>query len=281
MATETTLRLLGADDGLRSRTLPATFGQPFNLGDERIEIVPSGYLPGAAGLLCETTHRRIYYLGTFAPEALVSGLGPAEARQADAVCIDARAGDPRLVSPARIQALADIRAFVQSALTEGRTPVLLFSSSSALPAIASDLQRAGLALRAHPRLARDLARLHDVCETIPAVARASRQPRTGEVWLGPADRQQWAELRPSYSARLALIRDPSLHGELTTRAGIDGAFTLSPLPGHGEILSMLEACGAQEVALLNTDSGELLASLRSRGYVAYALGPPRQVTLAR
>jgi hypothetical protein len=29
---------------------PRPFGRPFNLGDHRIEVVPTGYLPGAAAL---------------------------------------------------------------------------------------------------------------------------------------------------------------------------------------------------------------------------------------
>jgi hypothetical protein len=286
MTTETTLRLLGADRSLRSRTLPAAFGQPFNLGGQRIEIVPSGYWPGAAALLCETSHRRVYYLGACAPEVIVPGLGPAEPRRADAVCLDARAGDPRLVLPSRRQTLADIRAFARRALDEGRTPVLLISAASVLPSVASDLRREGLILRAHPRLGRALAELHDVCAAIPVVAPAGRRLRMGEVWLWPADRPgsgpKWAALRPGHATRVALVMDPALEalkGEIPARASLDEIFTLTLLPGHQEILSLLEDCGAQEVALLHASSDELLADLRGRGFAAYSLGPPRQMTL--
>lgn len=280
VATETTLRLLGeAGATLRSRTLPAAFGRPFNLGGHRIELVPSGYLPGSAALLCEAQGRPLYYLGACAPEALVPGLGPAEVRAADALCIDARFGHPRLVFPPRRQVLADIRGFAQASLREGRTPVLLVSAVGVLPALAWELLGAGLAPRAHPRLARELARLHEVCDAIPPVGRAGRQPREGEVWLWPAEARHARTLPPPSSLRLALVTGAPNGSELLAEVRGDAVFALTTLPNHAEILSVLGACGAREVALVNGDSDELVADLRGRGLDAYSLGPPRQMTL--
>ena len=85
VTTETTLRLLGdAGAKLRERALPAAFGRPFNLGPHRLEVVPTGYLPGAAALLCETETVRAFYLGAFCPEPFIEGIEPALIRRADA-----------------------------------------------------------------------------------------------------------------------------------------------------------------------------------------------------
>src|SRR4051812_34139303 len=64
LTTETTLALLGtAGDRLRPHTLTAAYGRPFTLGSMRLELFPSGHLPGAASLLCEREGRRIVYAG--------------------------------------------------------------------------------------------------------------------------------------------------------------------------------------------------------------------------
>ena len=82
LATEGTLVLLGAaGERLRARTLPAGFGRAFNLGGLRLALVPAGYLPGAASLLCEAGGRRLLYAGTICRERAFASLGPAEPRQ--------------------------------------------------------------------------------------------------------------------------------------------------------------------------------------------------------
>src|SRR4051812_5266091 len=54
LATEVTLALLGsAGARLEAHALPASYGRPFGLGDLRLEMFPSGFMPGAASLLCE------------------------------------------------------------------------------------------------------------------------------------------------------------------------------------------------------------------------------------
>jgi hypothetical protein len=280
VATEQTLRLLGeAGDRLRSRTLPAAFGRPFNLGGQRIEIVLSGYLPGAASLLCEMDHRRVFYLGAFAPEPLVPGLEPAETRNADAICIDATFGHPGIAFPPRQQVLADIRTFVRTTLAEQRTPVLL-TALSALPALAFNLVDGGLSVRAHARLSLELSRLHDVCGAIPALPRVGRKPGAGEVWLWPTESpRNAAALRGLPGMRTALVSGSAAYPEVVARTGADCAFPLTSLPSHEEILCAIKTSAAREVALFQAASEDLAVDLRDRGFDAYTLGPPRQMTL--
>src|SRR6476620_3752326 len=86
LATSETLALLGAaGDRLRARALVAVPGRPFSLGDLRLEVFPSGFMPGAASLLCEGRGRRVVYAGPLGPEPDV------EVRAADAVWLGAPA----------------------------------------------------------------------------------------------------------------------------------------------------------------------------------------------
>src|SRR6185436_5029098 len=64
LTTDVTLALLGpAGQRLAAHALPGAYGRPFGLGDLRLEMFPSGFMPGAASLLCERQGQRIVYAG--------------------------------------------------------------------------------------------------------------------------------------------------------------------------------------------------------------------------
>src|SRR3954469_7827290 len=108
LATEATLNLLGLDPS-NTHALVAVPGRPFSLGGLRLEVFPSGLMPGAASLLCEREGRRIVYAG---PVGQVDqpGDGQAELRAADALCIDARFASREIAFPGRAAAEETLRA---------------------------------------------------------------------------------------------------------------------------------------------------------------------------
>jgi hypothetical protein len=280
VTTEQTLRLLGdAGDKLRTRTLPAAFGRPFNLGEHRIEVVPTGFLPGAAALLCESEGRRVFYLGAFCPEPLLDGIAAGEVRHADAICIDATFGDANLVFPPRQEAIASVRTFVKKSLSEGRTPVLLASPFGALPAVALDLAQAGIAMRAHPRIVAVLARLRGACTSIPAPTRFAGRVVSQEVLLWPPEARDASALATLEKLDLALVSGSAAYPEAVARLRVQQGFALTNMPSAAEILVAIEATGAREVALFHSGAESLAALLRTRNLDAYTLGPPRQMLL--
>jgi hypothetical protein len=280
VTTEKTLRLLGdAGKKLRSRALPAAFGRPFNLGGHRIEVIPSGYLPGSAALLCETGGCRLLYIGPFCPEPLIDGIEPAEVRHADAICIDATFGDERLYFPPRAEAVAQVRAFVEESLHDGQTPVLLASPSGSLPSIAFDLEQARIPMRAHPRIALGLAGLRSLCNRLPLVTRYSGKVAHGEALLWPPEARGAAKLRMHSNLRMALVSGSAADPEVLARMRLQHGFALTNLPSYAEILAVIEATSAREVALFHGEAEPLAALLREKGKNAYAIGPPRQMTL--
>jgi hypothetical protein len=280
VTTETTLRLLdhaGAD--LRTRALPAAFGRPFNLGPHRLEVVPSGFLPGSAALLCETEAARAFYLGSFCPEPIVPGSEAALFRRADAICVNAAAAHPAAASLPRTDLLAQVRAFVAAGLAEGARVALLGSPFDALATVTCDLAAAGIALRAHARVAAVLARLHHVCDNVPAVPRFAGKLDPHEVLLWPSEARNATALAALGPLRLALVgaaaADPTALAEL----GLDYGFALTRLPSFAEIVAAIAATGAHEVALVRGPAETVAAALRERDCDAYVLGPPRQMTL--
>ncbi len=280
VTTEQTLRLLGdAGAKLREGALPAAFGHPFNLGAHRLEVVPTGYIPGAAALLCETDAQKVFYLGSFCPEALVEGVEPAETRHADAVCIDTTFASPDFHAPPRAQVIAQVRAFALEALREGGRVALLASPFGALPAVVLELARAGLAMRAHRRIAAVLARMRLLCESLPAIPRFAGKLEGGEILLWPPEARNAASLAALGDVRLALVSGRAADPGVLAAMRLHHGFALTNMPSFPEIVSAIEATGAREVALFHGPAEPVAALLRERGLDAYALGPPRQMNL--
>jgi hypothetical protein len=229
--------------------------------------------------LCESDGRALFYVGTFCPEPLSVGVEPAGIRRADAICLDATFGDEHLVFPPRRQVLQQVHTFVQESLRLGKTPVLLTSPFGVLPALACELAQAGIALRAHGQIVRILARLRKAGENTPVVLRFAGKIAPGEVLLWPPAERMSAPLSLLSNLRLALVSGSAADPEMVARMGVEQGFPLTNMASFPEILAMIEFCGAREVALYRGHPEGLAETLRARGYHAYTLGPPSQMTL--
>jgi hypothetical protein len=282
LATEGTLVLLGAaGERLRARTLPAVFGRAFNLGGLRLALLPAGYLPGAASLLCEVGGRRVLYAGTICRERAFASLGPAEPRNADAVCLDATFGDPRFVLPPREEAQAALRRFVEAALAARRAPVLLTSPFGPAPAVAETLQAAGIPARAHGTIVGTLARFAQAGASVPTLRRFVGRLGPTEALLWPPEARDAPALGALDSPTFAFVSGFSVEERAVACMRADEGIALSNQAGFADLLTYLEATGAHEVALHRGFAETFAALLRERGYDAYAIDPPRQMELFR
>jgi putative mRNA 3-end processing factor len=281
LTTEGTLVLLGKyGESLRPRTLPAAVGRAFNLGGMRLQLVPAGYLPGAASLLCDVGRRRVLYAGTIG-RACPSGLGPAEVRSADAVCLDATFGDPRFVLPPFEEAANDLRRFVETALAGPRAPVLLVSPFGPAPAVVHTLQSAGLALRVHRSFVQVFARFRQAGLPLPSVRPFSGKLNKDEALLWPPELRDAPVLADLASPIFAFVSGFSVERTAVECMRADQGIALSNQAGFDDLVAYLESTGAQEVALHRGFAETFAEILRGRGFDAYAIDPPRQMELFR
>jgi hypothetical protein len=102
---------------------------------------------------------------------------------------------------------------------------------------------------------------------------------TGEVLLWPPEARDASNLAQLDRLRFALVSGSAAEPGVLERMRLQHGFALTNLPSAGEIATAIEATGAREVALFHGGAEPLAASLRARGLDAYALGPPRQMTL--
>ena len=273
LTTDATLALSGAaGERLRPHALVAAYGRPFNLGDMRLELFPSGYGHGAASLLCERDGSRLVYSGPVGTEA------PA-VRVAHALCLDGTFGSSRYVFPSLPEALAQVSTFVQQALAAGRAPVVLTHASGALLACAGALAQVGIGLRAHRAAMGAAASYRTAGIAVPALARFAGKLAPGEALLWPVEARDAPALKRLVSASFLLASGAAADPATLARARVDAAVPLSTMADFAGLLRYVEATAPREVAVQHAGDGELCQVLRDRGIEAYAVGPPEQISL--
>jgi hypothetical protein len=266
LTTDTTLTLLGPiGERLRPQALVTAFGRPFTLGDLRLELYPSGYLPGAASLLCEQAGRRVAYAGPLGEQP--------DVRAADAVCLDARWAAPDLLLPGRVEAELNLLARARDRAA-GAAPVLLVDPPGLAPVLAQLLAEAGVATRTHRKILEALAvyrRALGATRPAAAIQRYSGRLAPGELLLWPAGAPVPAQVDKPIPRSMVLVgpRGGQVAGGVAFPVGADAA----------RLLQYVQATGATEVALSGAPDDHLAGLLRERGLAVYRLGPPRQIPL--
>ncbi len=266
LTTDTTLTLLGpVGERLRPHALVPAFGRPFTLGDLRLELYPSGYLPGAASLLCEQGRRRLAYAGPIGDQA--------EVRAAEAVCLDARWAAADLQLPSRADAEASLLAAAQDRAA-GVPPILLVDPPGLAPVVAQLLAQAGVAARTHRKVLESLAvyrRALGAVRPATAIQRYAGRLAAHELLLWPAGVAVPAQvMKPSPRRTLGVgPRAGRTSGGVAFPMGADAA----------RLVHYVQATGAEEVALVGAPDDHLVDLLRGRGISAYRLGPPHQMPL--
>ena len=271
LTTDLTLALLGPfGDRLRAQALVAPYGRPFALGDLRLELYPSGHLPGAASLLCERDGRRVTYAGPIGEQA--------ELRTADALCLDARFAARDVAFPTRTAAEEALRGLAHER-SAGGAPVFFVDPPALAPQVARALAATGVRLRAARAILEAIAAFRRAEPSLPAlvVQRYAGRLADDEVLLWPGEARPPA-LTGAAQARSLIIVTPRAVG---TAAGAPAARVLA-FPVGGDLPTLVryvEASGAGEVALCGAPDEALADALRTRGRSVYRLGPPRQIDL--
>ncbi|MSP61222.1 MAG: hypothetical protein EXR72_12925 [Myxococcales bacterium] len=281
LTTARTLALLAAAGRAPlGEVLVTPFSRAFSLGATRIELFPSGALPGAASLLVDG-ERRVVYAGE--PSVGMALAEPMEVRGAEVLVIGAPAATLAGSLPTRAGVQAGLRAAVARAIDGGRTAVVLAATPGAAAEALSLLD--GISLAAHPRVAAIAEAWRGIGVALPPVRRSGRlvPGRAGEgalIW--PLDLRASPLLdrltRPWRIAATALALDP----DAARRLGVDEAVPLGEHLDLGGLCSYAAHTGAREVYLTAGYSDGVARALRAHGVKRVApLGPPRQMDLFR
>ncbi len=267
--------------------LVTPFGRPFALGRLRLELLPSGHLPGAAQLYVELDGRRVAFCGPLNPAPGRFAEAP-QVRAAEALCLEAPLAACGLKLPPRAEAEAQLVAAVERALADGVTPVVLAPALGAAQDVVALLAAAALPLRVHARIAGWVdayARIGLPLATAQGremVRRFRGSPARGEVVVWPLEDRHAAAIGRLRTARLFAATGLAIEPDAAQRLRVDAAFAVAD---HGDLPSLVahaRAAEARDVWLTSGFSDAAVRAFAAAGIAAHALwarSPMQQMTL--
>lgn len=270
----------GPAGGTLGGIIVTPFGRPFALGRLRLELLPSGHVPGAAQLYVELDEggerRRVAYCGPLNPAPGRFAEAP-QVRAAEALCIDAPLAAHARRLPPRAEAEAELVAAVERALDDGVTPVVLAPALGGAQEIVALFAAAALPVRVHARIAAWIDAYERIGLRVPtATVRKFRgSPGKGEVVVWPLADRNAAAIGRLRGARLFAATGAALEPDAAARLRVDGAFALAD---HGDLPSLVahaRAAEARDVWLTGGFSEAAARAFAAAGIRAHALAAHR------
>ncbi|WP_242392698.1 MBL fold metallo-hydrolase [Anaeromyxobacter oryzisoli] len=282
IATAATLALmqhrLGEPKRRPTERLPASFRAPFGLGELTLELFPAGHVLGSAQLRVTRGGIALGYTGDFCTEP-THAAEPAEVMGCDVLVVESTFGHPRYVFPPKEETLLAVRKFVDDALSDGTTPVLLGYALGKAQEILKYLSDAGYPCRVHPvvHAVNKVYEAHGVA--FPNVKPLGPEGAlAGEVVVCPPHLAWSPAMRGVRRRRTAILTGWAIDGSRSFR-GVDAAFPLSDHADFPSLLRYAKATGAKRVFTVHGHEDELAAALRKEGIRAQPLREEMQLEL--
>ncbi len=282
IATTATLALmrhrLGEPKRRKTEHLPASYRAPFGLGELTLELFPAGHVLGSAQLRVERNGAAVGYTGDLCTEP-THAAESAEVMGCDVLVIESTFGHPRYVFPPKAETLAAVRRFVDDALADGVTPVLLGYAVGKAQEILAFLSGAGYRCRAHPvvHAVNRVYEAHGVA--FPGVRPLGPEgPERDEVVVAPPNLAGSPAMRGVRRRRTAFLSGWAVDGARFFR-NVDAAFPLSDHADFPSLVRYAKATGAHRVFTVHGHAEDLARALRRDGIRAEPLAETRQLEL--
>ncbi len=280
IATRATVSLmrhrLGAK--VKGEALAAEYRKPFGLGDLTLELFPAGHVLGSAQLRASRNGVSLGYSGDLCLQPTLTA-EPAEVLECDVLVLESTFGLPRYVFPPKEEVLVRIRTFVDDALSDGATPVLLGYALGKAQEILKFLGEAGYRCRAHPVVHAVNKVYQSEGVTLPNVELLGPEgPAPGDVVVAPPHLARTSPILRIRKRRTAVLTGWAIDG----RHGFRGADAAFPLSDHADFPSLVryaKATGASRVFTVHGYADVLAEALRAEGIRAEPLRERAQLEL--
>ena len=274
-----TARLCSAVAGRRVPGLVTPFGRTVSLGNLRLELYPSGYLPGAASVLITLPSGvRVAYSGAFSPGPSRTA-EPMEVRHSDVLILDANYGAPRyrFSPPASVE--EEVLAWVEATLSDGQTPVLL----AACPGKAQDLMAlcagAGHPIRAHRTIHAWAKAYRSIGIDLPGCTQFRGHPAAGEILFWPSHLRRSTAIRNLRRARFAAATGSAIDAGAEKRLKVNRVFPLSARADFDALVAYAKQSRASDIVTVGRHAVELADALNTGSVRARPLRETPQLDL--
>jgi len=266
-------------DRARGEVLPAAYREPFGLGELTLELFPAGHVLGSAQIRVTGASRvALGYTGDLCLEPTRTA-EPAEVMGCDVLLLESTFGMPRYVFPPKEEVLAQVRRFVDDALSDGATPVLLGYSLGKAQEILKHLGELGYSCRAHP-VVHAVNRVYEEqgveLPNVKALDHAG--PGRDDVVVAPPHLARSAAMSRIRKRRTAILTGWAIDGSHRFRA-VDAAFPLSDHADFPSLVRYARDSGAGRVYTLHGHAEPLAKALRREGIRADPMAAELQLEL--
>jgi putative mRNA 3-end processing factor len=260
-----------------SEVLPAAYREPFGLGELTLELFSAGHVLGSAQIrITLPGGTTVGYTGDLCTEATRTA-EPAEVMPCDVLLMESTFGLPRYVFPPKEEVLAAVKRFVDDALTDGATPVLLGYSLGKAQEVLKHFGELGYPCRAHPTV-------HAVNEVyveqgvpLPNVHLLGPEgPARGEIVVVPPQLARSTAISRIRPRRTAVLTGWAVDGARWFR-GVDASFPLSDHADFPSLVRYARATGASRVFTLHGHAAPFAQELRREGIRADPLEESAQM----
>jgi putative mRNA 3-end processing factor len=269
---------LGEGKRRPTEMLPVEYRRPFGLGELTLELFSAGHVLGSAQLRVTRNGTALGYTGDLCT-APTHAAEAAQVMPCDVLVMESTFGHPRYVFPPKEETLLGIRAFVDDAIADGLTPVLLGYALGKAQEILKYLCEAGYPCRAHP-VVHAVNRVYEAQGVaFPNVRSLGPEgPAPGEVVVAPPHLARGAAMRGVGRRRTAVLTGWAVDGARWFR-GADAAFPLSDHADFPSLVAYARATGASRVFTVHGHTEPLAKALREAGLRAEPLREEKQLEL--
>jgi len=254
-------------------------GQPFTLGNLRLEVFSSGHGLGASSLLVHQDSKKTIYAGSVNPNGSKLG-GSIDYRAADVLVLSARYGQSAFAFP---DAGAEIAALVercQHICALGGIPVLLIRNSCKALDTARRMDEHEIPVVAHHSFHTVFKLGRRLSNDIPPAKRWNLKSKGGQVLLWPAQRRDQIDLALlPQGSQVLLVSGSASSPDAVSAARASAGFVWSDEADFGGLIAYIESSKAEHVYLTNApNQGKELADALPRLRIE-PIGPPKQLHL--
>ncbi|OPZ85857.1 MAG: Ribonuclease [bacterium ADurb.Bin429] len=272
-----TARFLAARGAVPHTATVLPFGETRTVRGVECTLYPAGHILGSAQLLAAVGGRSLLYSGDFKLQPNLTAEAITIPR-AEVLIMETTFGHRRYAFPPQETVLAEMRAWVEAALADGATPVLMGYSLGKGQEILAALDGCGHEVLLHSSLYEMTRIAEELGATFPPYGRWAPGMGAGSVVLCPPHLRKWMKTKlPPH--RAAIVSGWAFDPGARFRYGAAAAFCLSDHADYQDLLTYVERVGPSRVYTVHGHASEFAGDLRRLGYDAHALDEADQLEL--
>jgi Cft2 family RNA processing exonuclease len=278
IATEPTHRLLAQRRQIGKSAIVLPYGKPERVGPGTVTLYAAGHVLGSAQVLVEQGGHRLLYSGDLKLRPSLTAEA-AVVPQADTLVVESTYGRPQYRFPPAEEVTERMEQFCREALQRGETPIVYAYSLGKSQEVLAALGRAGLPLAVHASIDAVCRVYADCGAALPQYEIFQPGVEQGRVMILPPQARRSAAVAAIERRRNAVVTGWALDRGAIYRFRCDAAFPLSDHASHDELLEYVDRVNPSRVYTVHGFAADLARTLRARGYDAFALTEPDQLSL--